>query len=240
MESRKLLPAIVAALMITTMLSMLSASTTAATHVPSVEITPKFVMQNISKVYTLKVTNTSGDPINKVKITIPSGFENLASVMRVPKDNLLTCVDDNVVILPKGTVVRLAAKESVALYENTDVIRENWTWVWVPTLGENARLRDNALVEVRQLTNTGDNLLVGDNVAPVEDRPVTLTADNTVRLLADTLVVWVGGNVVKLPENTLVEVTSDRTTGDNLPATENIEVRTERRVTLLDNRVRLV
>lgn len=241
MESRKLLPAIVAALMITTMLSMLSASTTAATHVPSIEIAPKFVMQDISKVYTLKVTNTSGDPINRVKITIPSGFENLAAVAKVPKDNLLTCVDDNVVILPAGTVVRLATAENVMLYENTDVIRENNTWIWVPTLGENALLRDNARVEVTANVNTVDGIPVDDNVAPTKSTAVTqLSPENTLRLLEDTVVVLVGGNVVRLPEDTLLEVTSDRTTGDNLAANDNITLMNDRRVKLADNTVRTV
>ena len=242
MESRKLLPAIVAVLMITTMLSMLSASTTAATHEPSVEITPKFVMQDISKVFTLKVTNTSGDSINRVKITIPSGFSGLASVVKVPKDNLLTCVDDTVVILPAGTVVKLAAASvNVMLYENTDVIRENNTWVWVPTLGENALLRDNAIVEVPANRNTSEGLQQNDNLAPTKDTSVTtITTDNTLRLLQDTLVVRVSGNVVRLPEDTLLEVTGDRTTQDNLRLNDNVVVKNDRRVKLVDNVVRLV
>ncbi|MDI6819975.1 MAG: Ig-like domain-containing protein [Candidatus Hodarchaeaceae archaeon] len=238
MESRKLLPAIVAMLMITTILSI--STTAVATHVPSVEITPKFVKQDISKVYTLKVTNTSGDSINKVKITLPSGFSGLASVAKVPKDNLLNCVDDNDVILPAGTIVKLATAENVTLYENTDVIRENNTWVWVPALGENALLRDNALVEVTAPVNTRDGIPVGDNVAPAKDTTVTLTAENTLRLLQDTLVVRVGGNVVKLPEDTLLEVTSDRITENDLAAGDNITLKNDRRVKLADNVVRTV
>jgi hypothetical protein len=236
--NKKILSAIVAILAITAMLSTMT-SAFAAHETPSITISPNIVKESASKVFTLTIKNVSGDKIDNIKITLPAGFSGLAAVAVIPKDNIVTTVDDNYVILPAGTIVTLTSSENALIYENTDVIRLKDSWIYIPATGENAKLLENGLVEVRQDTSTGDNLSSGDNVLTIYEKQLTLTGDNRLRLLADTQVIRVSDNVVKLPEDTLVEVVQSDN-ADGFDNTDNVKLTTEKLVSLNDNKVRAV
>ena len=218
----------------------ISTTTVSAAHNQTPEIDESTVKGSTSMILTITITNAGPAAIDNVRITVPSGFAGFAPTIKVPKDNELECVDNDIVILPKGTIVRIVGTEDVTLYENTDVIREKDTWVWVPILGENAQLKDNALVEV-----TGDRLIsggldAGDNVAPAEDTTVTLT-ENLLRLLEDAVVVRVNGNVVRLPKDIMLELVGTSVqTGDNLMTDDNVTVEIDKGVTPTENGVRVV
>ncbi|TES83363.1 MAG: hypothetical protein E3J91_02870, partial [Hadesarchaea archaeon] len=231
---------VIAVLMITSMAFAISTTNVSATHTTTVSIDDDTVKAG-TMVRTITIQNEGTAPIDNVRIILPSGFSNFAPTKKVPKDNIVRTDNstDNLIILPAGTLVRLATTVAVKLAENTDVIRLENTWVYVPDWGENAMLKENGLFEVRQATNTQDNLVIGDNVAPVLDKELILTTDNTVRVLADTQVVLVGGNTVKLPENALVEVVvDDDATGYGNG--ENVTLKMEKTVTLLNKLVRTV
>ena len=230
---------VIAALMITSMAFAISTTNVSATHTPTASIDDDTVKSG-AMVRTITIQNV-GLPIDNVRIIVPSGFSNLAPTKKVPKDNIveIEVSTNNLIILPAGTLVQLATTEAVELAENTDVIRLENTWVYVPDWGENAMLKENGLLEVRQATNTGSDLVIGDNVAPAIDKELTLTTDNRVRVIADTQVVLVSGNTVKLPENALVEVVvDDNATGYDSP--DNVTLKVEKTVTLQNNLVRTV
>ena len=226
--------------MLTSMAFAISTTNVSADHTTTVSIDDDTVKAG-TMVRTITIKNEGTAPIVNVRIILPSGFSNFAPTKKVPKDNIVRTDNntDNLIILPAGTLVQLATTEAVELAENTDVIRLENTWVYVPDWGENAMLKENGLLEVRQATNTGDNLVIGDNVAPAIDKELTLTTDNRVRVIADTQVVLVSGNTVKLPENALVEVVvDDNATGYDSP--DNVTLKMEKTVTLQDNKVRTV
>ena len=229
--------AVIAAIMMTSMAAFslsISTTTVKADHtIEAPSIDKDLFKYNTAMVRTITVKNLGPDPIDNVRITVPTGFTDFAPTKLIPKDNLArTDVStENLVILKAGTTVRISlAAENVRLAENTDVIREKDTWVHDGI--ENYLLAENALVEVRHVTDTLENLLIGDNVAPVLDKSLTLIKENKVRLIADTMVVLVTApDIVRLPENTWVEMVvddnaSDFTTGDN------VTMKVERRVSL--------
>ncbi|TKJ27227.1 MAG: hypothetical protein CEE41_00375 [Hadesarchaea archaeon B3_Hades] len=231
---------VIAVLMMTSMAFVISTTTVSADHTTTVSIDDDTVKAG-TMVRTITIKNEGTAPIGNVRIILPPGFSNFAPTKKVPKDNIveIEVSTNNLIILPAGTLVQLATTEAVELAENTDVIRLENTWVYVPDWGENAMLKENGLLEVRQDTNTGDNLVIGDNVAPAIDKELTLTTDNRVRVIADTQVVLVSGNTVKLPENALVEVVvDDNATGYDSP--DNVTLKMEKTVTLQDNKVRTV
>jgi len=234
-----MLSTLVIASMVTAALSI-SITSVSAAHTPTVSIDKDMVKAG-TMVFTITVQNAGPAAIDNVRIFLPSGFSNFAPTKKVPKDNIVRTdvSDDNLIILQAGTFVQLATSEIVELAENTDVIRLKDTWIWIPAWGENAQLKENGLLEVRQDTNTGDNLAIGDNVGPVLDKQLTLTTDNRVRVVADTQVVWVSGNTVKLLENALVEVVVDDNASDYVSG-DNVALEVEKTVTLQDNRVRTV
>ncbi|MBA7598065.1 hypothetical protein ES703_05074 [subsurface metagenome] len=231
---------VIAVLMMTSMAFAISTTNVSATHTTTVSIDDDTVKAG-TLVRTITIQNAGPAPIDNVRIILPSGFSNFAPTKKVPEDNIveIEVSTNNLIILPAGTLVQLATTEAVELVENTDVIRLENTWVYVPDWGENAMLKENGLLEVRQATNTQDNLVIGDNVAPVLDKELTLTTDNRVRVLADTQVVLVSGNTVKLPENALVEVVvDDNATGYG--SDENVTLKEEKTVTLQNKLVRTV
>ncbi|KUO40672.1 MAG: hypothetical protein AVW06_02275, partial [Hadesarchaea archaeon DG-33-1] len=231
---------VIAVLLLTSTAFVISTTSVSATHTPTVSIDDDAVKAG-TMVRTITIYNAGPAPIDNVRVILPSGFSNFAPTKKVPKDNIveIEVSTNNLIILRAGTLVQLATTEAVELADNTDVIRLENTWVYVPDWGENAMLKENGLLEVRQATNTGDNLVIGDNVAPVLDKELTLTTDNRVRVIADTQVVLVSGNTVKLPENALVEVVvDDDATGYG--SGENVTLKVEKTVTLQDNHVRTV
>ena len=226
--------------MITSMAFAISTTNVSATHTTTVSIDDDTVKAG-TMVRTITIQNEGTAPIDNVRIILPSGFSNFAPTKKVPEDNIveIEVSTNNLIILPAGTLVQLATTEAVELAENTDVIRLENTWVYVPDWGENAMLKENGLLEVRQPTDTGNDLVIGDNVAPAIDKELILTTDNRVRVITDTQVVLVSGNTVKLPENALVEVVvDDDATGYG--GGENVTLKVEKTVTLQDNSVRTV
>jgi hypothetical protein len=235
MEGKKLLPAIVAFLLTTSVLSI-STTSVSGTYVLTVSIDKDLVKANTPMVRTITVANGGPGAIDNVRIILEAGSD-FAPLKSIPKDNIVRCYSDNIVVLPAGTVVELLENENILLPEGTDVTVENGKWILVEAIPDNTRLDENTIVEVRQDTS-GENILVGDNIEMTRGVPIYLENDNRLRMVAPTLVVLVGGNIVKLPENTLVGLYA---TNDNgISEGENVRVTRDITVTLADNRVRMV
>ena len=236
MEKSKLLP-VIAAIMITSMaVSMLSISTTtvSATHnAPTATITPTRVKENAEKVFTIMITNTGGDKIDNVKITLPRGFSGLTSTATIGAgDNIYLGpgTGENQVVLKAGTVVMLYKNAQIGLYENTIVIRAAGENIYIENNAgqpeENGVLIENLYikllgktVETKGAENGLDN---NDNVRTTSIRAVTLSGgdnENVVAVLAATTVVYVSsGGVYRFADNTDVKIlnnilVSDNTTG---------------------------
>jgi len=232
MESKKLLPAIVALLLIASVLSISTTSVSAAT---TVSIDRDLVKANTPMVLTITVT-AGTSAIDNVRIILEAGSD-FAPLKSVPKDNVVRCYSDNIVVLPAGTVVELLENENILLPENTRVWVDNNKYLYVDTNFDNTRLKENAEAMVRQDTKA-ENIPLGDNIQVTRGVSVYLENDNRLLLLAPTSVVLVSGNIVKLPENTLVGLYARNDNG--IPVGENVEVTRDITVTLADNRVRMV
>jgi len=233
MENKSLLPAIVALLIVA---SIVSLSTTSVSATTSSTIDKTLVKANTPIKFTVTVTNSGTTPIDNVRIIVDngSGFTPLSTL---PKDNIVKCAVDNVVVLPAGTVVQLLANENIVLPENTEVTLLENKQVWVPRLSHNTQMNENILVAPSQDT-TAENISSGDNIMVTQGVSVNLNNDNRLRLLKDTSVVVVSGNIVKLPENTLFGLVAQNDNG--IVVGENVDVVNDVTVTLKDNRVKLV
>jgi len=236
MEKSKLLP-VIAAIMITSMaVSMLSISTTtvSATHTQG---TPSLgasrVKANTSMVITITVTNNGPDPIDNVRIIIPTAivaatpYPGIAAVSKLQTGDNVVLGDngevqgdvrtDNKVWIKAGTAVTLGpaslsvGAENVAKIPKGAVVR----WTMQPSgLVENVvNLAENLSIKLMRsffFTTTQDNL---DNYVWASDDPYgVVLGDNIggnnkrVVLVSDTLAARVSGtdNVYVLPENTMV------------------------------------
>jgi len=224
MEYKKLLPAIVALLLIASVLSI-STTGVSATHTPTVSIDKNNVKASTSMVLTITVQNAAGsDPIENVRVILPSVFTGLAPTVKVPKDNTveLAAPDNENVVLKAGTKVKLTGATTVTIPENTWLIRLANDNVFYEnqagTDSENLRLVDNVRIK-KNATVNATGLTENDNVITVAQTTVSLN-ENDVVTLAETTVVRVSGNIVRLPENTLVKVHDDTnfrtTTADNV------------------------
>jgi len=221
MYKHKLLP-VIAAIMITSMaVSIFSISTTtvSATHTQGTpSISPTKVKAG-SLVVTITVYNNGPDPVDNVRIILPSGFTGIAPTLKIPKDNQVYLgndneTPDNIVTLPAGTIVELGAGTLELGADNVVKIPKGTKIRWKPA-GDNvdALLTENLLAKI-----TADFTYVV--IASVEN--VSLTADTLldesglnkglVRLLADTQVVRTANeNRVVFPENTTVELVNEAT-----------------------------
>ncbi len=233
---REKLALVIAALMITSMALSISTTSVSATHERTVSIDDDTVKGDTPMIRTITITNDGPDAIENVRIIVPTSWAPEA-VKQVPKDNIVEAAVDNVVVLPAGTVVELSADAVVTLAENTDVIVVKDTWIWVDVIGENTRLNENATVEVRQPT-TADNIPTGENIEVTSAVEVNLNTDNRLRLLADTMVLVVGDNIVMLPEDTMVELVAANDNG--IAGGENVKVTQNVTVILSENTVRMV
>jgi hypothetical protein len=217
-------------MMIAPIAAILSMNTVSA-HTAEVSVDLTKVKGDFSTVFKITVKNTTGPAIDKVRLTIPSAWADEAEpapVQLVPEDNIasINVSTENLVVLPKGTIVKLASTISVRLAENTEVVRLKDAKVYSPEVGKWYTLLENALVRVPEQTDTRDNFLANDNIELIEEKSLILENDNFVRLVEDTLVVLITGNEVKLPENTLVEVVEENeasgfVTNDNILVPEN-------------------
>jgi hypothetical protein len=233
MEIKNLLPAIVALLIVA---SLVSLSTTSVSATTSSTIDKTLVKANTPMVLTVTVTNSGASLIDNVRIIVENG-SGFVPLSTVPKDNVVNCAVDNVVVLPAGTIVELLENANIVLSEGTEVILLENKQVWVPRLLHNTQMNENILVAPRQDTNAV-NIPLGDNIMVTQGVSVNLNNDNRLRLLENTSVTVVSGNIVKLPENTLFGLVAQNDNG--IAAGENVDVTKDVTVTLADNRVKLV
>jgi hypothetical protein len=233
MENKSLLPAIVALLIVA---SIVSLSTTSVSATTQSTIDKTLVKANTPIKFTVTVTNSGTSIIDNVRIIVDngSGFTPLSTL---PEDNIVNCAVDNVVVLPAGTVVLLLENENIVLPENTEVTLLENKQVWVPRLSHNTQMNENILVAPSQDT-PAENISSGDNIMVAQGVSVNLNNDNRLRLLKDTSVVVVSGNIVELPENTLFGLVAQNDNG--IGVGENVDVVNDVSVTLKDNHVKLV
>jgi peptide/nickel transport system substrate-binding protein len=212
-------------------------SITLVSATTSSTINKTLVKANTSVILTVTVTNSGTSPIDNVRIIVENG-SGFAPLKTIPEDNIVRCYSDNVVVLPAGTVVQLLANENIILPEGTNAIVENGKHLWVENYLAFTILLENAVVAVRQDT-VAENIPPGDNIGVTRGISVNLNNDNRLRLLEDTSVVLVGGNTVKLPENTLLQLDAQNDNsqifgGENVTVAQNVPV------TIKDNHVILV
>jgi hypothetical protein len=209
-----------AAILVAQIAAFMFVGTASATH--TVTVTPDRIKVNGNweGVLTITVANATGsDAITMVQLSLPSGWDvnSFAPVKKVPKDNVVQCATDNLVILPAGTVVYLMENMNIFLPENTDVVVPKDKYVYYPPNGGSTKLLADAVVEVRQGTYTEnvenkavtvpggiDNAV--DNFKVVYDTVFELATDSQLKLLSDTSVVLVSGNIMRLPENVRAKV----------------------------------
>jgi len=239
MEKSKLLQ-VIAAIMITSMaVSLLSFSTTtvSAAHTqgtPTIDNTK--VGGSVSRVFTITVVNNGPDPVDNVRIIVPSEFTNVAPVIMVPKDNTLELAapDNENVVLAAGTKLKIPGATTVTIPENTVLIRVAGDNIFVENDATNRVLIDNVHIK----KNAAENATLGadNNVITTAQTKVSLN-ENDVVTLAETVVVTVTGNIVRLPENTLVKVHDD--TNCRTVSTENMTTENDKTV-VLDNGIHWV
>ena len=233
---REKLALVIAALMMTSMAFAISTTSVSATHERTVSIDDDSVKGNTPMIRTITIANDGPDAIDNVRIIVPTGW-GPEPVKQVPKDNVVNAAVDNIVVLPAGTVVELSENATVTLAEDTDVIVVKDKWIWVDVIGDNTRLNENAMVEVRQSTQA-DNILENDDIEVTGDISVNLNDDNRLRLLADTMVLVVSDNIMRLTEDTMVELVAVNDNG--IAGGENVKVAQNVTVILDNNRVRMV
>ncbi|MEM2619459.1 MAG: hypothetical protein QW356_08315, partial [Candidatus Hadarchaeales archaeon] len=223
----------IAALMLTSLamgITIGSTTTVSAEHTPSVSVDRIKVPGGYSGVFTFTVMNASGSAraIKEVQLTLPSGWSGGNPLKKVPKDNVVLLVDDNVVVLPAGTVLEVFAEnaDNIIIPENTDVIIPKDENFYLG--GTRYQLSENAIMEpindmktdnFETMTQEGyvDN---EENFKLAKPLTVTLWQDNRLRLLQDTLVILDKDNIVILPENLLAQVVAN--TNEN--ARKNLDV----------------
>jgi len=234
----------IAALMLASLAAGLSVSTTvSADHTPSVSVDKTVVIGGYSGVFTFTVANAPGsDAIKKVQITLPQGanWGGGNPLKKLLKGDNVFLVDNNLVILPAGTIVEveLDSAANLIIFENTDVKvpkDSRYTYLGYPKqLAENAIMEPvgncytenvESLIENGCWTNNKENLKVSKPLT------VALYQDNRLRLLQDTLAILDSGeNIVRLPENLLAQVVGSN---DNTRENENnLAVSTEIKVKL--------
>ena len=233
----------IAALMLASLAAGLSVSTTvSADHTPSVSVDKTVVKKEYSGVFTFTVVNAPGsDAIKEVQLTLDKDkkWSGGAPLKKLPKDNVVWLVDDNKVILPAGTIVEVELDDAAKLiiFENTDVIIPEDENIYCPAIAGPIRtLLENVVMEpmgdystegVENLLSQGywaDKL---ENLKVSQPLIVSLWQDNRLRLLQDTLAILESGNIVRLPENLLVQVVkgqADEKTKENFAATAEIKV----------------
>jgi predicted secreted protein len=234
MEGKKLLPAIVAILVIVASISL--STTAVADHAPEVTISPARVKYDTPLVMTLTVKNTLGDAIDNVDIIVPAPWAPLEPIIKLPKDNVVELKVDNEVLLPAGTLVTLQAPLGVGILENTKVIRKEGTWIWAENIGK-AKLLENAEVLVavavtKVFKENGDNLrLAEDQLENLDDNRVALYEDTSVVITCPVT------KQARLVEDTKVVVLA--TTSVIKKAWDNLELAEDQIDNLRDNKVKL-
>jgi len=200
---------LIAAMLIAPFAALASMSTTSASHTATVTADTATVKGGSTNIITITVANSSGsDAIDNVVLyTVPSGWTSFAPLKEIPEDNIVKLASDNIVVLPAGTVLRIwLDNDNIILPENSDILVAKYDNFYFPyDTNNDYRADENIQAEVTSetiITNVFDN----ENMSVASDDGLTfqLRNDNQVELLADTPVVLVGGNIVKLPDNVLV------------------------------------
>ncbi len=224
--------------MITSMAFAVSTTSVSASHERTASIDDDSVKGDTAMIRVITIANDGPDAIDTVWIIVPESW-GAEAVKQVPVDNIVSTASGNEVVLPAGTVVQLLGNVTVTLAENTDVIVVKGGWIYVDEVEENTRLNENAMVEVRQpTTTTGVGIPDGENIGVTGEISVDLTTDNQLRLLADTMVLTRGDNIVELPENTMLELF--KANDDDIALDENVKTTLNVTVTLNNNKVRMV
>ncbi|MEM2866471.1 MAG: hypothetical protein QW098_04960, partial [Candidatus Hadarchaeales archaeon] len=225
--------AIAALMLVSLAMGITIGTTTTVTgaHTPSVSVDKTKVVGGYSGVFTITVTNASGSThaIKEVQLTLPSGWSGGNPLKKVPKDNVVLLVGDNLVVLPAGTVLEVFAenKDNIIIPENTDVIIPKYENFYFGI--QRYQLLENAIMEPTNDRKT-DNFETMKGIAGCVDneenfklaKPLTVTLwqDNRLRLLQDTLVILDSDNIVILPENLLAQVVADTNENER----ENLDV----------------
>jgi len=229
----------IAAMLIAPIAMVLSAGTATAAHTATVSVTPGRVRGSESVVLSVTVTNdgSSTHNIQKVKITIPSGWSALQPIVFLAKENQVKVTSsDNIVYLPAGTAVLLVENDNIYLPENTIVIVPENKYVYVPPAGQTKLLED---VEVKIRTPGGvfTKNVKDENLTVVNTPSISIPTADVLILNQDIYAIKVGPNTIQLPENVELRTKENYTcslTDNSVAPAADITV------TLKDNRVTLV
>jgi hypothetical protein len=239
MESKKLLTAIVALLIVASIASI-STISVSAVHDESPSIDKSTLAGSTPMIRTITVNHTSGSPIDNVRIILPTALTSaVTSVKNVPENDNVIPYGDNWVVLPAGTAVQLLANETVILAENTHIIVPENKYVYWGVNNGQTKLQENARVEtMKSPSATANNIPAGDNIEMAIDENVYLENNNLLRLVADTLVMYENDNIMRLPEDTTLELVATNDNGIN--ALENVMNKEDVVAVMNDNHVRLL
>jgi len=211
--------------MIVSMASVISTSTVSAAHTQSATISQTLLPPTTAKVLTITVTNNGSDAIDNVRIVLPTGFTAVGPTSVVlANDNAVELADnENIVVIPAGTKLKITGAITVSLPANTVLIKPSGDNIRVEnaagTSTENRILLENARIYKATAQNLV-GLVAGDNVNSHEARTVWLQ-ENDVIMVTQTTVLSVVGGKMMLPADATVKVHDDvnvtgLTTGDNV------------------------
>ncbi len=228
---------VIAALMITSMAFAISTTTVSATHTRTASIDDNTVKGDTPMVRIITIANAGPDAINRVEIIVISDW-GIAPTIKIPKDNevrlgdmVATGPDNNVVTLPAETLVELPAS-TLSAPENTLVIIVDGTMIrWQPVgVNVDAELLENLEAKIQDTTGISITLSAAENFELAEDieEKIFDTTGVLVKLVDDTLVIRGEGNVVRLPEDTLVQLVTGTTftlgTDNNITTTDEVDI----------------
>jgi len=134
MEIKKLSTAILVLAMTAAMVSL--STTAAGTHTPTVEISPMYAATKVTTLYTLTVTNTSGDPINNVRIELPEGFSGPKNLVRLPEGSEVELLGENFVTLPACTEAKITLDNEITLPEFGTVLLPEDDMIYISGVAE--------------------------------------------------------------------------------------------------------
>ena len=228
---------VIAALMITSMAFAISTTSVSAAHERTASIDDNTVKGGTPMVRIITIANAGPDAINRVEIIVISDW-GIAPTIKIPKDNevrlgdmVATGPDNNVVTLPAETLVELPAS-TLSAPENTLVIIVDGTMIrWQPVgVNVDAELLENLEAKIQDTTGISITLSAAENFELAEDieEKIFDTTGVLVKLVDDTLVIRGEGNVVRLPEDTLVQLVTGTTftlgTDNNITTTDEVDI----------------
>ncbi len=191
------------------------------------------VENGMPMVTSITVTNEGPDPVDNVSIVFPSSMDPYPTAL-AQADNIYQTPDDNDVILPAGTVVSVSTGVTVSVPENTEFIRKKGTELWNLNASDNVELLENADLKVPN-SNTNITLPTGTGVKKGTDKKITLTANDNLRLVNDTQVIY-DGSGYELPTNAKFEV-AEANTGENFISSNSVMLSSDNTFALSGNRL---